>query len=204
MVGLRLSVHVRKSQCVNRNWSMGSVVPLLLVTLPIVAQTRTDLLSAADCAETSSKLSPVASYTPSRPISGSLDGEAFKRMYVLDHIRDNREKQPASSASRDLWLDLPQRILDLNPIDCNIQYECTGAVFRPIEVPLTQQPAVAEELRQLEGLPFESCYEVENDFENKQVESRCRFVRSTNWESSRIDGTARQFNIGKKVSKVKS
>ena len=159
---------------------------LLLVIPDCNAQT----LSAPACQDKKHKGPVVAAYEGSKPERGSRDAEAFKQILVLEHIETNlKQIQPINPAS-DIWLNLPKPIMEMDPIDCDAEYACTGAAFYLAPVEQSRVATIKNRLDELSALPMFGCYRIENDFENKQEQIRCRYVRKTTFSDSQFQGDA--------------
>jgi hypothetical protein len=105
----------------------------------------------------------------------------FKRISVLDDVQHRRQQQQVVQPAKDIWLDLPSPMTYMGPIDCDIRYECTGASFVLQRVDLNERRAVESQLETLTGAAMSDCHEVQNDYENHQLQTRCRFVRKIHY-----------------------
>jgi len=110
----------------------------------------------------------------------------FKQILVVDHIESRNKTTFSVVPAKDIWLDLPTPIEYMDPIDCDIQYECTGATFELVQVGKPDWSSVETRLKALSELPMTECYEVENDYENHQTQYRCRFTRRITFEEDKF------------------
>src|SRR5262249_53286239 len=84
--------------------------------------------------------------------------EEFKQILVLDHIESRRKATFPVEPTKDIWLDLPSPVEYMDPIDCDIQYECTGATFELILVGKPDWSNFEARLKALSDLPMSECY----------------------------------------------
>jgi hypothetical protein len=100
-----------------------------------------------------------------------------KQALVIDDIELRRKNPQPITPAADMWLALAVPFKDVGPINCDAQYECTGAQFDLRKVSSEDWESIKQRLASLTKLAMSDCYKVENDYENKQIQNRCRFVR---------------------------
>jgi len=185
-----------------QSWYLLNASALLFALCLLTPNYNAQTLTTLECKAKNHKGRIVGAYQGSSHEPSSGDAEPLKQIVVLDHIESNIRKPQAISPPADIWLDLPQPIMSMNPIDCDVQYECTGASFYLTPIETSRMASVKNRLKELSELPLFGCYRVENDFENKQEQTRCRYIRRLSFNEKQFKDEAAN-EIGNLLTKLK-